>query len=182
MNQKILTMILVSVAIFLAAINPLQAGANSLVAGSSASLKTELRGPDKRIEKLEEFLASYNSPLTAYSQNFIEAADEYQIDWKLLPAITGVESTFGKQIPAYSYNAYGWSNGTYQFQSWEQSIDHVSRYLKEKYIDRGLNTPYKMGPVYAPPSKTWAGKVAYFMEQIECFGGLACFDNLELTI
>ena len=25
---------------------------------------------------------------------------------------------------------------------------------------------YDIGPIYAPPSNTWAGKVTYFMEQI----------------
>ena len=100
----------------------------------------------------------------------------------MVPAITGVESTFGKQIPTNSYNAYGWANGAYLFESWEQSIDHVSQVLKEKYVERGLDTPYKMGPVYAPPSKTWASKVVYFMNQIECFDELNCLADLNFTI
>lgn len=155
------------------------------VAGSSAVLKDEVLGienPDPRIEKLEVFLTNYDSPLASYAEQFIKAADENQLDWKLLPAITGVESTFGKQIPAGSYNAYGWANGVFYFKSWEQSIDYVSQYLKEKYVDRGLDTPYKMGPVYAPPSKTWAWKVVYFMNQIECFGESNCLNELALTL
>jgi len=134
------------------------------------------------VEKLEAFLANYDSPLAPYAEQFVRAADRYQLDWRLVPAITGVESTFGKQIPANSYNAYGWANGAFYFQSWEQSIDYVSQYLKEKYVDRGLDTPYKMGPVYAPPSRTWAGKVVYFMKQIECFNEVGCFASLVLTI
>lgn len=149
-------------------------------AGSSAVLKTELFGiekPDSRVEKLEAFLTQNNSPLASYSKEFIKAADTYQLDWRFVPAITGVESTFGKQIPANSYNAYGWNNGVYRFQSWEQSIDYVSQYLKKNYFDRGLNTPYKIGPVYAPPSRTWAVRVVYFMKQIECFN-----DKVILTL
>jgi len=155
------------------------------VAGGSAVLKNEVLGiknPDSRVEKLEAFLANYDSPLAPYAEQFVRAADRYQLDWRLVPAITGVESTFGKQIPANSYNAYGWANGAFYFQSWEQSIDYVSQYLKEKYVDRGLDTPYKMGPVYAPPSRTWAGKVIYFMKQIECFNEVRCFASLALTI
>lgn len=155
------------------------------VAGSSAVLKNEalgIKNPDIRVEKLKAYLADFNSPLASYAENFVEAADTYQLDWKLLPAITGVESTFGKQIPAGSYNAYGWANGAYWFKSWEQSIDYVSGYLKEKYIDRGLDTPYKIGPVYAPPSSTWAWKVVWFMNQIECFGESNCLNDLILTL
>ena len=90
-------------------------------AGSSASLKGELFNlaqPDKRIQQLESFLKSYDSPLAEQAENFIISADRYGIDWKLVPAITGVESTFGKRIPYQSYNAYGWASGTYFFESW----------------------------------------------------------------
>ena len=156
--------------------------AQEKIAGSSAVLETPQFQVDERVAKLEKFLESYDSPLAKYADKFIEAADKYGLDWKLLPAITGVESTFGKQIPAGSYNAYGWANGAFYFESWEQSINLVSKTLKEKYLDRGLDTPYKIGPVYAPPSKTWAWKVVSFMKQIECFDELGCFETLDFTI
>jgi len=154
------------------------------VAGSSATLKDSiaLAANDPRVEKLTAFLAQYHSPLTEYAAQFVQAADRYQLDWRLVPAITGVESTFGKRIPVGSYNAYGWSNGQYRFQSWEQSIDYVSRYLKEKYLDRGLKTPQQIGPVYAPPSATWGARVAYFMKQIELSPSLLPSLSLSLTL
>lgn len=175
MNKKILSFLIAFLAIsFL--YQP--ALAEEKVAASSAVLESSLFKIDKRAVKLEKFLASYNSPLAEYADAFVEAADKYGLDWKLVPAITGIESTFGKNIPFNSYNAYGWANGAYSFQSWEQSIDHVSRVLKEKYVDRGLDTPYKMGPIYAPPSKTWAGKVVFFMNKIDSFEEL----SFSLTI
>ena len=179
--KKILAIVVILTSFF---IFSQPASAMTSVAESSAVLKEEVLGvkrPDPRVEKLEAFFTKYDSPLASYAQEFIEAADLYQLDWKLVPAITGVESTFGKRIPAYSYNAYGWNNGNYYFQSWEQSINHVSRCLKEKYVDRGLDTPYKIGPVYAPPSATWASKVVYFMKLIECFEIEDCFDGLDLS-
>lgn len=178
MDRQILATIFSVLMLFYLGAKPIQA---SQVAGSSALLKNEFI-KDSRITKLEHFLQAYNSPLVDYTEDFIQSADKYQIDWKLVPAITGVESSFGKRIPPGSYNAYGWANGTYYFQSWEDSINHVSQVLKEKYIDRGLDTPYKMGPVYAPPSPTWAGKVTYFMEKIDCSGQENCLDNLGLTL
>lgn len=204
MNKQIVTTILISLVAFLVIAQPAQATqvaarkislsatsrashvyqprADIYVAGSSALLKTPAFQTDTRVEQLAGFLDAYHSPLAPYAANFIAAADQHQLNWKLVPAITGVESTFGKQIPVGSYNAYGWSNGAYRFKSWEQSIDYVSRYLKEKYIDRGLDNPYKIGPVYAPPSPTWAGKITYFMNQIACFDQSDCFESLPLTI
>jgi len=156
--------------------------AQEKIAAGSAMLEKPDFQVDERVIKLEKFLKSYNSPLAEYADKIVEAADRYGLDWKLVPAITGVESTFGKQIPAGSYNAYGWANGAFYFQSWEQSIDLVSKTLKEKYIDRGLDTPYKMGPIYAPPSKTWAWKITYFMNKLDCFGELECLEALDFTI
>lgn len=157
--------------------------ASEKVAESSAALNSnipKIEKPDPRVEKLKLFLAKYDSPLAPYAKNFIEAADRNQFDWKLVPAITGVESSFGKRIPFNSYNAYGWNNGNYWFKSWEQSIDYVSSYLKEKYFNRGLDTPYKIGPVYAPPSPFWATKVVYFMKLIECFEQEDCLKEIDI--
>lgn len=153
-----------------------------VMAGISGVLKTEPIQLDNRVERLTAFLEKYDSPLLPYAEDFVKVADKYQIDWKLVPAITGVESTFGKQIPFHSYNAYGWNNGNYRFKSWENSIEIVSKALKEKYYNRGLDNPYKIGPVYAPPSSTWAGKVTRFMKEIENFSDGKKIASLILTI
>lgn len=123
---------------------------------------------DERVLKLSQFLQSHNSPLAPYAHVFIEKADAYGLpDWKLVPAISGVESTFGKRIPYNSYNAYGWANGAYSFNSWEESIDTVSKTLKQKYYNRGADTVEEIAYIYAPPSKTWARNVRFFMGKIE---------------
>jgi hypothetical protein len=147
---------------------PADASANIDVAQSSAQIKrdTNLSG-DYRVISLENFLEKYDSPLAPYSAYFIEVADKYDLDWRLVPAITGVESTFGKRIPYNSYNAYGWANGAYSFESWDESIEVVSQTLKEKYIDKGATTVNEISRIYAPPSSTWAGKVKYFMKKID---------------
>ena len=138
-------------------------------AGASASLiaNEESTFSEYRVLVLREFLGRYNSPLTPYAPEFVASADEYGIDYRLVPAITGVESTFGKRIPKNSYNAYGWANGEYSFESWEDSIDHVSMTLRTKYIDKGAPTISKIARRYAPPSSTWAGKVKFFVSKID---------------
>jgi len=168
MKKSILTIFL-GLVIFSMDIKPALA---SNEAGSSAGLLAVKKASSKdlRTEKLKDFLSSFESPLASYSAVLVKTADKYKLDWKLIPAITGVESTFGKAIPSGSYNAYGWANGAYYFESWENSIEIVAKTLKENYINRGADTVEKIAPIYAPPSTTWAGKVSYFMEKLENFG------------
>ena len=122
---------------------------------------------DYRVYTLRKFLNKYNSPLTPYSLEFITQADYYGLDWRMVPAISGVESTFGKRIPAGSYNAYGWANGKYSFKSWPDSIQIVSQALREKYMDKGATSIAKIAKRYAPPSSTWGTKVNYFVGKID---------------
>lgn len=122
---------------------------------------------DQRVNKLEIFFIKHNSPLARYATNFVSEADNNNIDWRLVPAITGVESTFGKRIPKNSFNAYGWANGDFYFSSWEESIQIVSSTLNEKYYQKGAININKIARRYAPPSSNWAWKVKYFMNEID---------------
>lgn len=152
---------------------PACALADTSVSDSSAQLVSNIipdENPDEtdyRVLMLKEFFDRYNSPLSNHAQSFIIQADNYSLDWRLVPAITGVESTFGKRIPQNSYNAYGWANGAYYFDSWDQSISVVSKTLKEKYIENGADSLNEIARRYAPPSSTWAFKVKYFMDKID---------------
>ncbi len=136
---------------------------------ASGTLHTEADsfGYDYRVQNLRNFFQKYNSPLAPYAQDFVEYADIYGIDYRLVPAISGVESTFGKQIPYGSYNAYGWAGGDYRFNSWKDSIRIVTETLKTKYIDKGAVTIPQIAKIYAPPSTTWAAYVQYFMAKID---------------
>lgn len=132
---------------------------------------------DKRAQILQAYLAKYNSPIQGYASDFIEAADAHGVDWKLVPAITGVESTFGRNIPGghdprfSSYNGWGW--GVYgdqvlKFNSWREGIFTVTEGLKKDYIARGLTDPYSMNRRYAA-SPTWGVRVDYFMNDLAAF-------------
>lgn len=151
------------------------------VAGASGMLKIESEAKinDTRTLRLEKFLKNQKSPLMPYAQKFVEEADKNQIDWRLLAAIAGIESGFGRKIVSGSYNAYGWGGGTIRFKSWEDSIEIVSKALAEKYYAKGLNTPEKINPVYCPPNKTWASTVRIFMGKIE---GHEEANKINLTI
>ncbi|MBI2596762.1 glucosaminidase domain-containing protein [Candidatus Daviesbacteria bacterium] len=130
----------------------------------------EAKQLDPKAKILAQYLAKYNSPLENHAQDFIDAAKEYNLDWKLVPSIAGVESTFGKFIPG-GYNGWGW--GVYgtqaiYFSSWREAIFTVSKGLRENYYDKGLTDLYSINKAYAA-SPYWAGKVDYFMGDLEKF-------------
>ncbi len=142
--------------------------ADYTVAYESASLRiTQEDSDDQRATALRKYLTKHNSPLADYADEFVQTADKYNLDWRLLPAISGVESTFGKRIPYKSYNAYGWAGGLYRFTSWENSIEVVSKSLKEDYIEKGANSLSKISRRYCPPNPAWGYKVLYFMASID---------------
>ena len=163
--SKIITYIAVA-AVFLVLAIPVKA---QTAGDGSATIRTvsSQNGFDYRVENLENFLAKFNSPLANYAQDFVSYADENGIDYRLVPSISGVESTFGKQIPYDSYNAYGWVNGNYNFNSWPESINVVSNTLKTQYVDKGAVSIAQIARRYAPPSSTWGSKVQYFEGKID---------------
>lgn len=130
----------------------------------------EVKRIDKKAKILAKYLEEYNSPLQYHAQDFLDAANQYDLDWKLLPSIAGVESTFGKRIPG-GYNAYGWgvygTNRIY-FKSWRDGMFTVAKGLRENYVNRGYNDPYEMNRIYAA-SPTWGVRVSYFMNDLDNF-------------
>jgi len=140
---------------------------------------------DIRVQVLRKFLQRYNSPLAPFAKTFVESADENNLDWKFVAAISGLESTFGQQIPSNSYNAWGWGvygNNVIRFASWEEGIKTISKGLRERYIKNwGAANIYEIGAMYAA-SPTWAQRVTYFMGKIEEFKLQNPRDSLPITI
>jgi len=129
---------------------------------------------DPRIIAMEEFLESYDSPLTPHSRTFINEADQYGLDWRLVASISGVESAFGELIPPGSYNGWGWKGDPTQewshFSGWDEAIATVTRGLALGY---GITlTPFDIEPTYCPPcgrnpEHAWANGVTNYMNQLE---------------
>jgi hypothetical protein len=123
-----------------------------------------------RVKTLEKFFEQYKSPLKSESSKFVEIADKYEIDYRLLPSIACLESTCGKFIPNGSHNAWGWGifgGKVTKFKSWAEGIETVGKGLKENYINKGRKTPNQIAPIYAPPRpEHWASRVNFFYEKI----------------
>lgn len=166
MNKKVVILILLVLPILVSS----KQVAGQYVVENAIPEQIEARKLDGQAKILADYLAKFDSPLRYHAQDFVDASREYGLDWKLVPAIAGVESTFGQFIPG-GYNAWGW--GVYgtqaiYFNSWREGIYAVSRGLRENYLNKGLIDPYSINRIYAA-SPYWGGKVAYFMRDLEIF-------------
>ncbi|MBI2049543.1 glucosaminidase domain-containing protein [Candidatus Roizmanbacteria bacterium] len=185
MNKFILLLISIIISIFFFLLTNRDAYAVQVSGSSAALLKPNTNSDDNRAKILREFLEQYNSPLVPYAENFVEYADKFSLDWKLVAAISGVESTFGKQIPYNSYNGWGWGiygDNIIRFASWDEGIRTVSQGLRENYMDKwGARDVYQIGRFYAA-SPTWASRVTYFMERIEEYEDQGLVKNLSISL
>lgn len=137
---------------------------------ASQEVLTAVRAEDARPVLVERFLHENSSPMSGMGKTFVTAADKYELDWRLLPAIAFQESTLGKHIIFGSYNAFGWGvidNTTIgmSFNSWEDSIFTVAKGLREDYLNKGYTTPETININYAA-DKDWNKKVRFAMEEI----------------
>lgn len=166
-------LIVIFIVIIISQLTASNVNATELASGSSAKIElVKAKNFDSRVKILEDYLNQFNSPLVGEASTFVRYADQYDLDWKLVAAISGVESTFGKQIPYRSYNGWGWgiygTNMIY-FNSWEDGIRTVSEGLRTNYLDKwGATNVYEIGRIYAA-SPTWAQRVDYFMGKISDF-------------
>lgn len=140
---------------------------------SETSISDDIDHADGRAKIVENFFKGYKSPLSEYGNNFIEVADKYKLDYRLLPAIAMQESNGGKRVIKNSYNPFGY--GIYgslvtRFESWDKAIEKVGAALREDYLNQGLKTPVEIMAKYTPPSLkkegAWAKGVSSFMEEL----------------
>ena len=118
---------------------------------------------DARLEAVRGFFEKTGCPAREYSQAFLDAADDYQLDWRLLPSISFVESTGGKAAPRN--NIFGWDNGRSRFSSATAAIWGVAYQLgySKLYRDKSLNqllALYNPDPEYAAKVKSVMIRIA----------------------
>ena len=139
---------------------------SSVLGVSSDSLNSDIR-----VATLKSFFRQHNSPLYDHADFIVASADKYNLDFKLVPAISMQESNACRVIPNNSYNCWGWgiygANVT-RFSSYEEAIETVSKGLKENYIDRGLISADEIMRKYTPGSNgSWAFGVETFLKILE---------------
>lgn len=138
---------------------------------TAGRLKIHETASDHRVEKIEFYLAEFESDLVDFSGHLVREADRLSLDWRLVTAIAGLESSYCKRIPENSFNCWGWGIPTgastgLSFSSYADGITVVSEGLRSHYLNRGLSTVEEIGRIYAA-SPTWAVRVRNLMDKIE---------------
>lgn len=126
---------------------------------------------DARPLTIRNYLEYYRSPLAPYASLIFEESLKVGLNPYLVIAIGQQESNLCKKAPPDCFNCWGigiHSRGTLCYESYEQGIKKAIKYLKEEYLDKGLETPEQMMGKYCPLSDgSWAAGINQFLNELE---------------
>jgi hypothetical protein len=125
-----------------------------LAASAPASVSADSLAPmqDQRHAKLETFFQSFGCPAPHHVKEYLGAADTYAIDYRLLPAISVLESTCG--LYQRENNRWGWASARKGFASFRAGLEYIAhqlaegRYYKNKTLEEKVRM-YNPRPQYA---------------------------------
>lgn len=126
---------------------------------------------DPRSAHLSAFFNGYGCPEINQQliPNYLDSADRYKIDYRLLVVISLKESTCLKRYPRDTNNPFGYgsSGGLYRFASLPNAIDYISERLANADAYVGKTTAQKLA-TYGPHSNPqYASEVHNIMRGIE---------------
>jgi hypothetical protein len=180
-------------------VGPMTQGAVNLVSSSQAVLSqklnttTETQAPDSgealdianieaKAKAIDAYFESKNMPLAGHGKGMVLAAEKYDLDWRLLAAISVRETTGGREACpktyartgdiGYKYNVFGWGSCKMKFQSYEHGFEVLARNLSGSnpntahYYDN--KTTIQILRAYNPPSivPKYAEQVISIMDNI----------------
>lgn len=111
-------------------------------ANPDVSKKELAAAVDPRTAKIRQFFARFDCPAKEYAEDFVLAADQHRLDWRLLPSLSFQESTGGKF--KRNNNMFGWSNGETRFSSMRAGIYVVASRLSRAKHYRGKSVDEKL--------------------------------------
>jgi hypothetical protein len=119
-----------------------------------------------RVGRVKKFLEQHRSPLADEADVLVRVADRFNLDYRLLPAISGKESTFCKYYRPETFNCWGWGPHI-KFDSFESAIYHIGESLSQRYDTSSVRS---IGYKYAPPTENdtegWITTVEKFIKEI----------------
>lgn len=118
--------------------------------------------PDPRTERLKRFLSRLHCPVSYLAADFVRAADENGLDWRLLPSISVIESGGGKAYK--NNNIFGWGNGDHFFSTLKSGINEVAFKLGRSPLYKNRNVAAKLH-IYNP-NEEYADNVMTVMNRI----------------
>ena len=131
---------------------------------------------DNRYDKLEYFFQSFGCPAPHYVSEYLGAADSYAIDYRLLPAISVVESTCG--VYQRLNNRWGWDSARKGFSSVRAGLQYIARQLSEGrfYRNKSLEEKVRM----YNPNPQYARLVKKLMLKIDDRGAVLAQEALTI--
>jgi hypothetical protein len=117
---------------------------------------------DVRLAPLRQFFSKGECPAAEYAIDFLMVADEFALDWRLLPSLSFVESTGGKASP-YN-NLFGWDSGRAHFDSPGAAIRSVGLQLAQSALYRSKSLDEILA-IYNP-NQDYGQKVKSVMQRI----------------
>lgn len=82
---------------------------------------------DEQAQAIDAYFAVRGMPLLGYGFKMAQEAQKYELDWRLLPAISVQESGGGKHaVWRCKNNPFGWASCDVKFESVEQAIEVVA--------------------------------------------------------
>lgn len=123
---------------------------------------------DPRPAQMRTVLTKYKSPMVGLEDILIKTAEKYHLDWTLMAAIAGTESSFAKRMPADCINPYGWGiygDNKLCFASLEESIEAVASGLAKKYNISSLESIARTYNTVSTDS--WISHTKFFINKIK---------------
>ena len=125
--------------------------APAAVSSRQAAPDAKINPVDPRLVRLQQYFGQRDCPLREAAADFLAASDQNDLDWRLLPSISMIESSGGKDYR--NNNVFGWDSCKERFTSVQQGIHFVAAKLaqsdryKGKNLDAKLKT-YNPNPIY----------------------------------
>ncbi len=110
---------------------------NTEVSGTLALNQAEvadIKMREMRANAIDAYFEARKMPLAGYGKKFVEVSEANDIDWRLLPAISVIETTGGKNLckkisQDKKWNPFGWGSCKIGFKSFDEAIETVGRNL-----------------------------------------------------
>ncbi len=124
--------------------------------------KPECKLSDSRFQRLRDFFHKLDSPIEHLTPAFIQEADAFHLDWRLLPGLSVIESGAGKVTR--KNNIFGWNNGSSGFRNVREGIHVVAERLANSRSYRGKSVEGKLNAYN--PNEGYSDSVLAVMRSI----------------
>ncbi len=121
----------------------------------------------EKIDRMEGVMANYNSPMRGLGALIYDKAQECGGDYRIIFAIAGNESGFGR-ISYKLYNPFGYIDGV-QYGSFEDAVNQISCQISKRFLVPCNNDVECIVRTYGGSDTNkpqWIRNINYFMSLI----------------